>query len=253
MTARATALHRIRFRNSRATLGAASLSVLAVILILGPASASPAGVPTSFTRGPPYLGNESAIMSGLPVGCGNSLSFAIPVFNLTDGRAVEREKATSVPCAGKNSSMTFIEYSGLQTRTFTVASGRYSVKATWVVSFSAKLHVARGTATLSPSAVYYEWATGNLLAANGTAYSPSYYPELTKTVTGTGSYSHSYKNVSQSLFFNATLTSGQTYYLYLWVATQVGTTATPGTSSTLASVSMSSASRFATLTSWSVS
>jgi hypothetical protein len=253
MSASGSIRHRPRLAKSCASFAASALAITIVVLLLAPATASPVRTLTKFTRTAPYLGNESAAMSGVPHGCGNSISFTPPFFNVTSGKATEQEKSSSVPCAGQNSSTIFIEYAGLQTLSFTVTSGKYTIKANWVASFSVKLHVASGTSTLAPFASYYEWIVAQVFAANGTVYYPSHYSELTKTVTGSGSYSHSYKNVTQSAFVNATLTSGQTYYLMLWIATQVGTWATPGTSSTSASVSMSTATDYATLRSWSIS
>lgn len=241
----------------RAAGGLAVAAAIGVaLLFIGSAAATPvSAAAASMTDKPPYSGLEASNDFGLLSGsggpiCGVAESFVLaPFFNMTTGHANESVKATAHSCGPGTSWASPEEAAGFDSSNFTTTSGMHHIKATWVIDLSAKLVATPGSPSQSAESYFIVDTQLYLLdLTNASVFDQANYPFLVFSITS-GTYSHTYPKVVQTVFLNATLAKGHIYEFGVFVYLDVYASVSPGTSSASASANMGSGGRNAFLSS----
>jgi hypothetical protein len=240
----------IQFRwRTRVFRAAPSVVAVAVmVLFVGGATASPVPTSSATALKAPYSGYAVGELTASDGGCGRSLSIPVlPAFNLTTGIANESAATSAHSCGTADSYISVELLAGLESATFTGKGGLQHLKATWVLTLTAKVKDAPGP---SPQFVTAGFVVSGLLyiidLTNGTEWTSS-SPSVSYIFTGAGSLSHTYSKVHVTAYLNATLKASHTYSYAVLVATSVGVNLTPGTCAGSASVNMGSGGKSASL------
>lgn len=232
----------------------ARVSILAAVgvvaLLVGTAAATPvAAGTTTVTYVAPYSGTEYTVLILEPTGCGLGVSLPVlPLFDLTDGVALESAGATAHSCGSANSTLYVEAAAGVTSGTFTTKAGAHHLTANWDLDLSARLSVTHGSSGSARAefAVFFEFLLFD--RTSGTTMYQNSYPDLYDIITS-GTYSHSYPQVSESVYLNATLDKGHSYAFEAVALIVVTVFVKDVSSSASASVNLGSGSKGATLTS----
>jgi hypothetical protein len=227
-------------------LAALGIAILLVGTPSATAAVSPAGTSVHTA---PYSGAESASFIGEPIGCGGSLSLPVlPYLNMTSGQAFESIQTSAKSCGTTNTTVYLESATGFTSTPFTTSAELHRLSANWMLNFTVKL-VAKPGASQSARAqfaVYFEFQL--IDRTTETMYYQNNYPEL-YSIVSSGTYSHTYTSVSESVYLNATLVKGHSYEYVVQALAAVEVFVMHGTSSASASVNMGSAGRNAFLAS----
>jgi hypothetical protein len=230
--------------------GVAGTFVL-VVLLVGTTSAVPlTTAATASTVGAPYSGTVETGFLGNPLGCGIGADFPVlPFFNLTSGQALASVKATAHSCGSTNASVYLQSNAGFTSASYKTTTGVHHLAAHWLLTFSVSLSAKPGTAghaVRAQFAVYFQFELFD--RTTGLTYYQGNYPEIYDTVTS-GTYSHTYTKLSESVFLNATLIKGDSYEFEAQAVIAVESFVGPGTGTASASVTMGSGADQALLSS----
>ncbi|MCI4350172.1 MAG: hypothetical protein L3K15_01480 [Thermoplasmata archaeon] len=232
----------------------ASLGAVALVLLVAPAAlGSPAVHRASIIA--PYHGYPYVATTVNMNGCGATASnWKPPAFSLATGVAVLGEKSHAIACGSPASASvgTAIGIAGLFGKGFTTTSGVHHLVAHWKVVWGGKLVAVPGKGAvlaetyLAAFAALYDGTTGVY------HYSTHNWTAINATTNGTVSF-NSTKAVS--IYVNATLVAGHTYYVITYVegATSALATGTATGGSADAYLNKATFGNAGTLTSFTIS
>lgn len=230
----------------RRALGGAAVvaTIVFVVGLLGTAGAAPTSVATNVTPvkySAPYSGTTGATMNTEAFGCSAVLHFPVqPTFKLSTGQGRASVKADASSCGSTNTSSDAILGYGFLGNAFSPASsGKYHLTVTGKLTFSVSLAASAGSATQSAVAGYSVAVGFDYLqdVTNSTVYTASHNSGVGSEIVS-GTYAHSFVNLTLESYLNVTLLSNQSYRFGVGFQVTVYAFATPGTSSASAAVNM---------------
>jgi hypothetical protein len=227
-------------------------AVLGVILLF-PGS-SVAGIvqntviPTTLKA--PFSGLEYGYIFDSQAGCGTTIGVPVlPFFNLTTGQAHASVKETAKSCGTKNGSADVEAFPELLITSFTTTAGLHHIVARWVATFSVALAASAGSSPQQAEAGFGVSENLELLdLTSGSNYVPSVLPIVSVYIL-TGTYSHTYMKVHQTDYLNVTLSSTDSYEMFVDLVATTYVFVTPGTCTASASLNIGSGSNHGVLSS----